>query len=60
MHVSHNNGLKDQHKSLTKRSWQLKKLSEFKNKPIILETMNLSIEKIKDNIKMVKKEILDK
>ena len=53
IHVSNNNGLQDQHKSLTKNCWQLSKLKNFKKKPIILETMNLSIEKIKQNIQLV-------
>ena len=50
IHTSRNNGLSDQHKSLTKTSWQLKKLTDFRNKPIVLETMNLSTEKIAQNI----------
>jgi sugar phosphate isomerase/epimerase len=53
IHISNNNGLQDQHKSLTKNCWQVSKLEEFKNTPIILETMNLSIQKIKHNIKLV-------
>ena len=53
IHASNNNGLQDQHKSLTKDCWQTSKLKEFKHVPIILETMNLSVEKIKDNIKLV-------
>jgi len=58
IHVSNNNGLQDQHKSLTKNCWQLSKLKDFKDKPIILETMNLSVEKIKQNILLVKNTIM--
>jgi len=58
IHVSNNNGLQDQHKSLTKNCWQLSKLKNFKDKPIILETMNLSVEKIKQNILLVKNTIM--
>jgi len=57
IHVSNNNGLQDQHKSLTKKCWQISKLKKFKNIPIILETMNLSIEKIKQNIQLVENTI---
>ena len=57
IHVSNNNGLQDQHKSLTKNCWQISKLKKFKNIPIILETMNLSIEKIKQNIQLVENTI---
>lgn len=53
IHASNNNGLQDQHKSLTKDCWQTSKLKEFKHVPIILETMNLSVEQIKENIKLV-------
>lgn len=53
VHVSNNNGLQDQHKSLTKNCWQITKLKKFKQLPIILETMNLSVDKIKENIKLV-------
>jgi len=58
VHVSNNNGLQDQHKSLTKECWQSSKLKKFRKNPIILETMNLTIDKIKENIKLVK-EIID-
>ena len=54
VHVSNNNGKKDQHKGLTKRCWQYSKLKLFKKNPIILETMNLSLEQIKDNIQIAK------
>ena len=57
LHVSNNNGLQDQHKELTTNCWAITKLKKFQSKPIILETMNLSIEKIKDNIQLVKKSI---
>ncbi len=53
IHLSNNNGLKDQHKSLTKECWQVSKLDRFKNIPIILETMNLSVDQIKSNISLV-------
>lgn len=53
IHVSHNNGKTDQHKSLTRNSWQISKLKFFKRKPIILETMNLSTNEIKTNIDLV-------
>jgi sugar phosphate isomerase/epimerase len=54
IHASNNNGLQDQHKSLTKECWQTSKLKKFKNVPITLETMNLTVEKIEENIKLVK------
>jgi sugar phosphate isomerase/epimerase len=54
IHASNNNGLQDQHKSLTKDCWQTSKLKEFKNIPITLETMNLTIDEIKKNINLVK------
>ena len=57
IHISNNNGLQDQHKSLTKNCWQLSKLKNFKKYPIILETMNLSGEEIKQNIKLVENSI---
>ena len=58
IHVSNNNGLQDQHKSLTKECWQSSKLKKFRNVPITLETMNLTVEGIKENIKLVE-EIID-
>jgi len=58
IHASNNNGLQDQHKSLTKECWQSSKLKEFRNVPITLETMNLTVEGIKENIKLVE-EIID-
>jgi endonuclease IV len=58
IHASNNNGFQDQHKSLTKECWQSSKLKKFKDIPITLETMNLTIEGIKENIKLVK-EIID-
>jgi len=57
VHVSTNDGLRDQHKSLTEGCWQVKKLKKFKNIPIILETMNLTTNEIKLNIKLVEKNI---
>ena len=57
LHVSNNNGLQDQHRSLTQKCWAVSKLKKFKNKPIILETMNLSIVKIKQNIQLVQNSI---
>ncbi len=53
VHVSNNNGIADQHKSLTETCWAVSKLKMFKDIPISLETMNLSIEQIKSNIKIV-------
>jgi|SaaInlStandDraft_2_1057019.scaffolds.fasta_scaffold02697_7 sugar phosphate isomerase/epimerase len=59
IHVSNNNGLADQHKSLDENCWHASKLKMFKHIPIILETMNLDINKIKENIKLatIKSEI---
>jgi sugar phosphate isomerase/epimerase len=58
IHISNNNGLQDQHKALTNDCWQVSKLKKFKNLPIVLETMNLSIEQIKENIQLVKNSIM--
>ena len=58
IHVSNNNGLQDQHKGLTEKCWQISKLKKFKNLPIVLETMNLSIEELKENIQLAKNAIL--
>jgi hypothetical protein len=55
--VSNNNELQDQHKGLTQKCWAISKLKKFKNNPIILETMNLSIEKIRQNINLVQNSI---
>ena len=55
IHISNNNGLADQHKSLTKDCWHVTKLKNFKHVPIILETMNLTSEQIKSNIELAKK-----
>ena len=52
IHISNNNGMKDQHKELTRDCWQVSKLKLFKNKSITLETMNLTIDEIKNNIKI--------
>lgn len=57
VHVSNNNGLQDQHKALTPKCWAVTKLKKFKRKPIILETMNLSTDEIKKNIKIASKSI---
>lgn len=57
IHISNNNGLQDQHRSLTQNCWAISKLKKFKNIPIILETMNLPIEKIKENIQLVQNTI---
>ncbi|RZD40847.1 MAG: hypothetical protein CXT78_12235 [Thaumarchaeota archaeon] len=57
IHVSNNNELQDQHKGLTQKCWAISKLKKFKNNPIILETMNLSIEKIRQNINLVQNSI---
>ena len=53
IHISNNDGKKDQHKSLTKNCWQISKLKQFKSLPIILETMNQTTNGIKKNIKIV-------
>jgi len=58
IHLSNNNGLNDQHKSLTPDCWQVTKLKMFKHVPIVLETMNLTSKKIKYNIQLVK-ELID-
>ena len=53
IHISNNDGKKDQHRSLTKNCWQISKLRPFKSVPIILETMNQTIDGIRKNIKLV-------
>jgi sugar phosphate isomerase/epimerase len=58
VHVSNNNGKKDQHKSLTKNCWQTSQLKLFKNLPITLETMNLNVTQIKNNIKIAQTSLL--
>ena len=58
IHVSNNNGLQDQHKELTEDCWQTSKLKDFKNKPITLETMNLTINDIKKNIQIAEEAII--
>jgi len=55
IHISNNNGLQDQHKSLTTTCWQIKKLKLFKKIPIILESMNLTINEINSNLELLKK-----
>lgn len=57
IHVSNNDGLQDQHKALTRDCWQVSKLKMFKHVPIILETMNLSVNEIKDNIQLVEEHV---
>ena len=52
--MSNNNGKNDQHRSITKDCWQSSKLKLFKKQPIILETMNLNVEQIKENILIAK------
>jgi sugar phosphate isomerase/epimerase len=54
IHISNNNGLQDQHKGLTKMCWQNTRLKNFKNIPIVLESMNLNIEDIKHNLQLIK------
>jgi sugar phosphate isomerase/epimerase len=54
IHISNNNGLRDQHKSLTKNCWQINVLKQFKNSPIILESMNLTPKEIFNNLKIIK------
>jgi len=58
IHISNNNGLQDQHKELTNNCWQVSKLKKFKNLPIVLETMNLPTEQIKENIQLVENAIM--
>lgn len=55
VHISNNNGLKDQHKQLVKNCWVLTQLKFFKNKPIVLETMNLTLHQLNSNISLVGK-----
>jgi len=57
IHISNNNGFQDQHKGLTQKCWPISKLKKVKNIPIILETMNLSIPKIQQNIQLVQNSI---
>jgi len=52
IHISNNNGLQDQHKSLTADCWQVSKIKLFRNIPIVLETMNLSTDQIIKNIQI--------
>jgi sugar phosphate isomerase/epimerase len=54
VHISNNDGLHDQHKSLTKNCWQVKKLPFSPKIPIILESMNLTIDQIKQNLQLIK------
>lgn len=57
VHLSNNNGKKDQHRSINKKCWQVSKLKLFKKHPITLETMNLDISKIKYNLKIAENAI---
>jgi len=57
IHVSNNDGKSDQHRSLTKDCWQTSQLKKFKNIPIILETMNLTVDEIKSNIEIAKESL---
>ena len=57
IHASNNNGISDQHKSLTKDCWATSKLKMFKNIPISQETMNLTTDEIKMNLKIVEDSI---
>ncbi len=54
IHISNNNGLRDQHKSLTKNCWQINVLKQFKNILIILESMNITPKEIFNNLKIIK------
>ena len=57
IHISNNNGLKDQHKSLTGNCWQVSILKQFKNIPIILESMNLTPKEIFNNLEIIKSKL---
>jgi len=57
VHISNNNGLQDQNHALTDDCWVVSKLKPFKNKQITLESMNLTIDEIKQNIKIIKKNL---
>ena len=57
IHISNNNGLSDQHKSLTKNCWQIKVLKQFRGMPIILESMNLTPMQIKNNLEIIENTI---
>ena len=56
IHISNNNGLQDQHTSLTKNCWQVRNLKFFKRIPIILESMNLNINEIKQNLQLIEQQ----
>jgi len=53
IHISNNNGLKDQHLGLTRDCWQVHTLKKFKNIPVILESMNLEPYQIIENLKII-------
>ena len=57
IHISNNNGFQDQHKNLTKNCWQLMNLNLFKKIPIILESINLNIKEIKQNLQLIKESL---
>lgn len=57
IHISNNDGINDQHKSLTKNCWQLKTLKKFKNVPITLESMNLSGNEIVNNLDLIENQL---
>jgi len=55
IHISENNGIKDEHKALESNSWQfeaLKKIAENQNKDLIycLESRNANIEQVSSNL----------
>jgi len=53
IHVSENNGKRDEHKKLTEDSWCLKRLHRFKNTPITLESTNLCMDDILYNKRLL-------
>lgn len=57
IHISNNNGLQDQNLALTGGCWEVSKLKKFKNKPITLESMNLTINEIKQNLELIRNNI---
>lgn len=56
IHVHENNGIVDEHRELDEKSWCLEVISReyFAQVPIVLESMNLSIDRILKNIDLVK------
>lgn len=57
IHISNNNGISDQHKSLINNCWQLKTLKKFKDIPITLESMNLSGNEIINNLNLIENQL---